>query len=259
MSLTKIVTFNIRNAWDTDGINSFMHRAGFIYDKITAEMPDIIGFQECTPKIMGFMEKVFPEYAFCGQYRSKNYWGEGLFVAVKKDVWTVLGFESFWMSETPYVAGSRFPLQSNCPRICNVVQIRNKESGAMLRIFNLHLDHVEEEARVLGMECVLNKIEEFNEKLYLPTVILGDFNSYPSSKTIEMCNTSSLELFDVTSGIERSNHDFGRNLPSSPSKIDYIYVTEELKNACNGVRVWDDCHDGIYLSDHYPICAKFEI
>ena len=39
MSLTKIVTFNIRNPWNTDGINSFMHRAGLVYDKVMTEMP----------------------------------------------------------------------------------------------------------------------------------------------------------------------------------------------------------------------------
>ena len=47
--MIKTVTFNMRYAWDTDGINSFIHRAGLIYYKIRSEMPDIIGFQEVMP------------------------------------------------------------------------------------------------------------------------------------------------------------------------------------------------------------------
>lgn len=40
-----IVTFNIRYVYDDiDEINNFIHRAGFIYDKIGNEKPDIIGF-----------------------------------------------------------------------------------------------------------------------------------------------------------------------------------------------------------------------
>ena len=42
----KITTFNIRCKFDTDGINSFVHRAGFIFHKIQKEKPDVIAFQE---------------------------------------------------------------------------------------------------------------------------------------------------------------------------------------------------------------------
>jgi len=259
MSKIKIVTFNIRCQWSGDGINSFMHRAGFIYEKISAEMPDIIAFQECTPKIMELMEKMLPEYAFYGQYRSVNYWGEGLFVAVKKANWAVVAMENFWLSPTPYVAGSRFPGQSDCPRICNTVQVRRRESGEMMRIFNIHLDHVSEEARINGIKCVLGKMEEYSARLPLPTVLLGDFNAEPSSETVKCCGSNATpSVFDVTGDIVATNHDFGRRLPLSPSKIDYIFVTEELFEACSGASVWDECHEGIYLSDHYPVCAEFE-
>ena len=37
MANAKIVTFNIRNVWDKEGKNSFIHRVGMIYDKINKE------------------------------------------------------------------------------------------------------------------------------------------------------------------------------------------------------------------------------
>ena len=255
----KIVTFNIRCPWDTDGINSFMHRIGFVYDKINREKPDVIAFQECTPKNMEVMEKLFPEYTFHGMYRSVNYWGEGLFVAVRKESFRVVSAESFWISPTPYLPGSRFPEQSDCPRICNVVQIRRLKSGEMLRLFNVHLDHISEEARVCGMNFMIDKMAEYNARLPLPSVILGDFNSVPQSKTVALCRESENPvLFDVTCDIERTNHDFGRRLHTSPSKIDYIFVTAELADKHIKTEAWEDCHEGIYLSDHFPVCAEFE-
>ncbi len=259
MSNVKIVSYNIRNQWTGDGINAFIHRAGLIYDKINEEMPDVVAFQECTPKIMELMEKMFPEYAFFGQYRSVNYWGEGLFVAVKKAAWTVISYETFWISPTPYIPGSRFPIQSDCPRICNVVQIRSKENGKMMRIFNIHLDHISDEARIEGMKCVLEKLEEFNARAELPAVILGDFNAGPECSTIKYCNEyKKTPLCDVTADIPLTYNGFNGVFIPQWEKIDYIYVTEKLAGACTGVRVWDDCHAGIYLSDHYPVCAEFE-
>ena len=260
MSKIKIVTFNVRCPWNTDGINSFMHRMGVIYDKINMEKPDVVALQECSPKIMELMEKLFPEYDFFGQYRSENYWGEGLFVAVRKENFRVVASESFWISPTPYVPGSRFPIQSECPRICNVVQIRKKESGEMMRLFNIHLDHISDEARIEGMKCVLGKMEEYNARLPLPTVILGDYNAGPDCSTIKYCNEyEKTPLFDVTKDIPLTYHGFGGLLIPEWEKIDYIYVTGELEKSHISTEIWDTCKNGIYLSDHYPVCAEFEI
>ncbi len=256
----KIVTFNLRGVWKAEKKNSFIHRAGFIYDKITREMPDVIAFQECTPPIMGLLEKMLPEYEFLGQYRSANYDGEGLFVAVKKEDFAVIAYESFWLSPTPYVSGSRYPIQSDCPRICNVLQLRHKENGKMLRIFNVHLDHISDEARIEGIKCLLEKMEEFNDRLCLPAVILGDFNAGPECSTIGYCEEyEKTPLCDVTKDIPLTYHGWGGVLTSEFDKMDYIYVSEGMEKALTGVGIWDDISDGIYLSDHYPVYADFDI
>jgi endonuclease/exonuclease/phosphatase family metal-dependent hydrolase len=259
MPKIKIVTFNVRCSWAGDKINSFVHRVGLIYDKINEEKADVIAFQECTPKIMDLMEKMFPEYSFHGMYRSENYWGEGLFVAVRKDMWRVVASESFWVSPTPYVPGSRFPIQSECPRICNVVQIRRKESGEMMRIFNIHLDHISDEARIEGIKCVMGKLEEYNARLPLPAVILGDFNAGPECSTIKFCNEyEKTPIFDVTKDIQLTYHGFNGVLIPEWEKIDYIYVSGGLEKSLTEVGIWDTVHHGIYLSDHYPVYAEFE-
>ena len=256
MSTFKVVSFNLRCVWIGDGINSFIFRAGMIYDKIMREMPDVIAFQEMLSDHLELLKRMLPEYVFCGQFRSKNYTGEGLFTAIRKDAWDVIAHETFWISPTPYVAGSRFEGQSDCPRICVVTQIRHGKTGEMLRLYNIHLDHISDAARIRGIRCVFEKMEEFQKRLPLPSLVLGDYNAQPDSETIRFCNDCKAPvMFDVTKEIPVTFHAYGKQ----SMKIDYIYVTEELKRAFCASDIWTDEKEGIYLSDHYPVWAEFAL
>lgn len=254
----KIVTINQRCVYKKDGNQSFIHRGIFLCDKIQDEAPDVIGFQEVTPDSIKVLEKLLPEYVFVGQFRSANYDGEGLFVAARKEKCDLLGFETIWLSPTPYVAGSRFENQSQCPRICVEAKVRHRESGKVFRVYDIHLDHVSDEARMLGMKVAFDFIDSFKDGA--PIVLLGDFNAYPDSKTIEMCNART-DIREVTSDIFETFHNFGRGVDIGDNKyvkIDYIYMSNELADNVTNVEAWTDKSYDIWLSDHYPICAEIE-
>ena len=265
----KIVTFNLRCVYEKwDGINSFIHRAGFIYEKVNAEKPEVIAFQEVVEKSLEILTKLLPEYLFLGHFRNEDYSGEGVFTAIRRDKIEVLGFDDFWLSPTPYIPGTRYANQSLCPRTCLMTQLRYKEEGKVFRIYNIHLDHESDEARQKGMECVFDVIKKNSEKRELPTIILGDFNALPDDGAMEMCkNNKSFEIFDVTKDIPVTFHGYGR----CEEKIDYIFMTKDLNNILKNVYVWDDkcvwhkdIYHGedvpyIYLSDHYPICAEINM
>lgn len=254
MSKIKIVTWNVRCSWDGDGKNSFIYRLGITNEKILAEKPDIIAFQEVTESIYKVFRQIMPEYTFVGHFRSEDYKGEGLFVAIRNDSIDLIGTETIWLSPTPYIPGSRFADQSLWPRIYNIVQIRHKESEKSIRIYNLHLDYSLEKIQEESMKCVFEFIEQYNAKLELPCVILGDFNATPQSNAVKMCNNYS-GIVDVTKSIPVTFHDFGK----TESKIDYIYMSDELSEHISDVTAWKDEHDGIFLSDHYPVCAELEL
>lgn len=254
MSKVKIVTWNVRYLWNGDGKNSFIYRIGMINDKVLVEKPDIIAFQEVTEPIFKVLRQIMPEYTFVGHFRDEDYKGEGLFVATRNDSIDLIGTETIWLSPTPYIPGSRFAGQSLCPRICNIVQIRHKESEKSMRIYNVHLDYILDKIQVESMKCVFEFVEQYNAKLELPCVILGDFNATPESKVIKMCNNYS-GIVDVTKSIPVTFHDFGKK----GNKIDYIYMSDELSEYISDVAAWKDEHDGIFLSDHYPICAELDL
>ncbi|MFR8976222.1 MAG: endonuclease/exonuclease/phosphatase family protein, partial [Eubacteriales bacterium] len=75
----KIVTFNLRCAWSEDGANSFVHRAGLIWEKMRAEAPDVVALQEVMPKSLAILKLLMPDYEFFGQGRNADFGGEGLY------------------------------------------------------------------------------------------------------------------------------------------------------------------------------------
>ena len=252
----KIVTFNLRCVWDGDEINGFVHRMGMIWDKINQEKPDVIGFQEVVPKTLEALKCIMPEYDFVGHGRNKDYSGEGLYTAVRKSTMELIASETFWIGPDPYEPGSRFEDQSFWPRTCVMTQIMDKDNGKNFRLYNLHLDHIIENARVEGMECVWGQMQMNNKKRYLPSIVLGDFNAEADDLSLAFCKQTG-ELWEVTGDIPYTFHDFGRGVEGDPGKkIDYIFVTKEFLPEVKKVEAWEDCLHGIYLSDHYPVVVE---
>ena len=134
--------------------------------------------------------------------------------------------------------------------------VRHLETGKVFRVYNLHLDHISEEARVLGIKSAFEFIDELNSKYKLPYALLGDFNARPDSEVIRICNSRG-DIRDVTSHIPVTYHQFGQK--EEEKKIDYIYLSNELAKNVTEVKIWDDEKNGIYLSDHYPVCANLSI
>ncbi len=246
----KVCTFNIRFDTTDDGINDFMGRSALIAKALSREDFDIIGFQEVLPHIHPWLNKHLDAYTVVGCGREGNRDGEGTPIAFKSDKFYLFSFDTFWLSPTPAVPGSRFLRdQSRCPRICSAAVLVDKETNALVRVYNTHLDHIGENARKKGMGVVLRRIAK-DDKLYPDSrvILMGDFNAYPDSPFLENIEG----LTDVTAGIPVTFHAY--NQKESFCKLDYIYTNMKADN----VRILDDEKDGVYLSDHYPVACILE-
>ena len=254
----KIVTFNLRCAYTEDGMNSFIHRAGMIFDKINEEKPDIICAQEAVPAHVKFFKKNLSDYITIYNGRTASFGGEGLALIIKKDRLNLLSLDFFWLSETPYVPGSRLEEQSSCPRICQAALFQINGTKSLFYVYNNHLDHKSDSARILGIKQVLEKVKTDRQRYELPLFILGDFNADPDSETIRYCNEyKDIDLVNLTADIGVTFHGFGQ--PHKYQSIDYIYTDYASAPRVTSVTKWDDEINGIFLSDHYPIAAEFEI
>ena len=255
----KLVSFNIRYIYsgEPDGINAFVHRAGLILDKIDREKPDIICFQEASDQISAFLRKHLKEYICTGHGRDADLTGEAMLTAVRKETFAPIKSRVFWLSPTPTVPGSDFPGQNCCKRICNLTEVREFSSGKKAKIYNTHFDYEKDGIRLKEAEVIREDIERELANDPAPTFLLGDLNCPPDSAPVaHILGTVGAEFIDLAKDFTQTFHAFGK--PDSVSyefrKIDYIFAN---KNTPAATSLWDDCSYGVWLSDHFPVCAEF--
>ena len=257
----KAVTFNLRMHTLRDGVNYFFNRSPYILAKIKEEKPDIIGFQEATREIHEWLSANLVEYTLVGIGREKDFGGEANPIAFRKDRFDLFGMTQYWLSETPEIPGSRYEHQSPCPRVLVSVKLKEKKSGEVLRFYNTHLDHVDAEARLLGIRQILMQIKEDYEKSPHPLILTGDMNASPEEiSMLEVTALANPKLVDAAGRVVRSFHGYHGGAPYEGSidcKIDYIF-TNVLEDAIE-CDVWDGVYNGMYLSDHYPIMAELHL
>ncbi len=249
----KVVSCNIRGNYLGDAQNAFVLRAGYLANKIYTEKPDVIVFQEMTADVLAMLKKLIPDYEFIGHGRNADFQGEGLYTAIKTDTCTFLGWDSIWLSPTPNTPATIFEDQSIYPRICVQALVKHNESGKVMRVFNIHLDHLKDAVRAKQIKTTFEYIDSFSEKGDYPYILLGDFNAKADQETISICNERT-DIQDVSNNIKDTFHAFGTSDPKT--KIDYIFVTNDLAEYVYETDAWTDERNGTFLSDHYPIYSE---
>lgn len=249
--MIRFVTFNIRCDYDQDGENSFRFRKDLILKKIEQEKPDILCFQEVLPHVAEWLKRSLKDYYVLGCGRSEDFANEQMTVAYRWDRFDVLTWETFWLSDSG-LPGSRFPKQSICPRTAAEAVFLDREEGTLYRVINAHLDHEFPEARERGLGLILDHLENVRTFPKAHVILTGDFNAEPDCPELAALRQKS-GLTDATAALGGTFHDYGR---TKPEKIDYICIQPTLRAAV--AQCWTDCVNGVYLSDHYPLCADLE-
>ncbi len=252
----KVMSFNLRTEVRSDGINYFEYRKPRVLSTIETESPDLIGFQEATDSMRKWLtEALFPlGYTVIGCGRSNYYRGEATVVAYKRSIMEMISAETKWLSVTPSVAGSRFGGdQSDCPRVFTALTLKRHGVETPFVFVNTHLDHLGATARLLGAVEICQYLSEKS----LPFVLTGDMNAEPGTPEIEAFTQHALcgrPVIDATADLGATFHDFGRLLPDKAVKIDYVF-TDMPCDISRSYRVEDIPVDGLYISDHNPVCA----
>jgi len=247
----KLLSFNIRFPNKADGDNYLPNRIPFIVRKLRTERPDVIGFQEIEELGTELLSNALPEYCFFGEGRNQDWSGEGSKIAILKDSMQLLAFDQIWLSSTPRIPASRFPDQSPCPRVALWAKLRHRVSGKSFYVVNTHLDHVGKEARFLGLQTIFALVSYLKEQEKLPVFVTGDFNFTPDEDPYRLIAQN--QFSDLTERLKDTFHGFGK---SETCKIDYILTDTSGEYT---VKQWHECTNGIYLSDHDPVCLEWKI
>ncbi|MBQ3079161.1 MAG: endonuclease/exonuclease/phosphatase family protein [Clostridia bacterium] len=247
----RIVSYNLRCDVKADGVNSFRNRRGFVMDKLESEMADVIGFQEVTPPMNEYLRSHLKGYTLVGCGRGKDYHDEHNPIAFRNDKYELIGLDVSWLSETPFAPGSRFPVQSICPRIITHAILRPIGDGEPFHVYNTHLDHESSEARVLGAKRLIGKMTDDQKTHPFPLALTGDFNAEPEAKEIMLLKEDAFGLIDQTIDMGCTWHNWGRK---TDGQIDYIFTRGFVKKG--EAELWKDELNGVYLSDHYPLAIE---
>ena len=247
----KVMTYNIRcHAPDDFGKKSWFYRAHLVADTIEKAQPGIIGFQEVNSWQYDYLCETMPEYDSIITYRDNiPVYSEGCPVFYRTDLYTLENKGSFWLSETPDVMSKDWG--AACYRICSYAILKDKATGKKFVVFNTHLDHVSDEARINGINVVLDKIKEFGG---IPAVLMGDLNAEETSDTYKSATEFFYDTKYQTEDTMKSCTYQGWGTQLDRECIDYIMVSKTGFKV-HSYKVITDTYDGVYTSDHFPLIS----
>ena len=247
----RVMSCNVRCISPTDlGKKSWFYRADLIMQGIQKEQPSVIGFQEVTKWHYSYLCDTLGMYDSVITYRDDAFNSEGCPIFYRSDIYTLIDKGSFWLSETPDVMSKSWGAQFN--RVCSYVILKDNATGTEFVVFNTHLSHVSDEARINGIQVVLDKIKEFGS---LPAVLMGDLNAEEDSQTYKSATVNFLDTKYQTENTMTSctYQAWGEQLDKNC--IDYILVSKTGFKT-NSYKVITDTYDGVYSSDHFPLSVS---
>lgn len=258
-----VMSFNIRMDNPEDSLNNWKYRKDVAAQIIKDQNIDIVGTQEVLHNQLQDLLERLPDYNYVGVGREDGKQkGEYAALFYKKERFEEEDSGTFWLSETPDVAGSK-GWDGACERVASWAVLKDKETGKKIFAINTHLDHVGETARQKGITLLIDRTKELSNGL--PVIITGDFNAERESGVIKhaLDPNNSMQLFDsraiasTTDNAKWTFHDFGKLPEEERPYIDYIFVNKSV--IVDEYKVMDEKLNDIYLSDHCPIVAKLTI
>ena len=254
----KIMTYNIRLDVASDGENAWSNRKDFFTSQIQFYSPDIFGVQEALPNQVADIAAALPEYNKFGIGRESEGKGEACTIYYKKDRFQLQESNTFWLSETPTVVSKGW--DAACNRVCTYGLFKDIKSKKIFWVFNVHLDHMGNEARVKGVQLILSKIKEINSKK-TPVFLMGDFNSEPDTPQIVEIKKAMDDTRDVSKekpfGPSGTFNGFKYDKPVT-LLIDYIFVSKNSGLKIQKHAVLSDSKDLKYPSDHLPVLIEID-
>ena len=248
----KVMSFNLRVDGGGDGINNFSNRGEKIIRMIRSETADLIGFQEATDFIRSWLrDSLGDEYFVLGCGRNANYRGESVCIGFRRRMFELISFDTRFFSLEPQRPGSRHAWsdQSACPRMFVHAALSCEGAAGPIHFFNTHLDHRGDIAREVELAQLLQEVSICGGAF----VLTGDFNAEPETAVASMpLRLHGRPVCEPTAELAETFHGYGT---IHGCKIDYIYTDGHPVSA---YAVEDPHPDGIYLSDHFPICAVID-
>lgn len=248
-----VMSYNIR-CWTFLDIEkkSWFYRASLVLDNIESIKPDIMGFQEVTSIQYKYLQNKLEGFDSIIEYRDNTLWSEGCPIFFNSNKYELIKSDTFWLSETPQRISKSWGAANY--RICSYVILHDKQTNLQLAVFNTHLDHQSEEARIRGIEVIQDMINTLSD---MPIILMGDFNATESTETYLYITEKfkDAKYFAYECSTESTFQNWGKETGGDP--IDYIMICSNNFQV-EKYYIENEVYNGVYPSDHFPVCVEIK-
>jgi endonuclease/exonuclease/phosphatase family metal-dependent hydrolase len=269
----RIVSYNMLGGDGTGGTgpNAWATRRDLVAELLRNQKPDVIDLQKAARISLDDLHQALPGYGEVGVGRNDGKTG-GEYAAIlyRTDRFDADESGTFWLSETPNVAGST-GWGARQARVCTWVRLIEKSSKSAFYVFTTHLDPTSATVRDNCAILIQNRIKVRTHPD--PFILAGDMNSPESSTTIRifkgptdltpeaaamMSPPPLLDTFRVRNPDETgvsTRHQFTGS--RNGEKVDYILAPATIEVVA--AEILRDQINGKYPSDHFPVAATLRI
>ncbi|MFB6318829.1 endonuclease/exonuclease/phosphatase family protein [Saccharicrinis sp. FJH54] len=254
-----VMTYNIKYDNPGDSLNNWDHRKDMVVGLIRFHKADIFGIQEGLHHQVEYLVQHLPGFHYEGVGRDNGRQkGEYSAVFYNAKRFTRISGGTFWLSDTPEKPSVGW--DAALERICSYVCLNDEVSGVRFWVFNAHLDHIGQTARLESLKLIHEKIKELKDEGDM-VIVMGDFNATPSESPIEFMSKHYSEARLISKeapyGPEATFNGFSfHQIPQN--HIDYIFVNDRIKHVLR-YGVLTDSKQCRYPSDHFPVLAEIKL
>ena len=256
----RVMTYNLRYASDQPP-NAWTTRRPIMVESIRASAPDIMGTQEGVYRQIRDLTSDLLSYDWIGQGRQGGSKDEYCAIFYRRDHFTPLAYDHFWLSDTPDRVGS-MTWGNRWVRMATWVHFRDERTQREFIVLNTHWDHQVAEAREKSAALIRDRIAQFDPNI--PLIVLGDFNC-PAGLGVPFTTlTSDTGLVDTWSvATSRSPEPVPNTCNGFKSpiyegeRIDWILARNF--RSVSAARIVLPSDNASYPSDHFPVVAELDL
>lgn len=260
----QVMTFNVRQSGDKnadgtyslDGTNAWHHRKTALMGYLNNSGMDILCLQEIKRVQNEEMQPLFDEkYTAIYYERDNSANPEGLTTVFNNQKFELISQNMFWLSDTPDVMSKGWGV--NYYRIATEITLKEKTTGKLITVYNVQMDHQFEEARLKGVQLILDKAKNAQGQV----IFAGNFNA---EDTASCYGAVASEMTDCGVALDPNKvmttfNAFGGDTEGFTKPCDFIFVkngstVKETRIACEKFANSDGAWR--FYSDFYPVTTN---
>ena len=244
----RLMTFNVRYESPNDrDARAWRNRIPGAVRMIRRERPDCIGVQEAEHGQVADLWASLPDYEFFGVGRDDGVRaGEYAGIFYRRDRFRLDPADcgTFWLSDTPEVAGSR-TWGNEIPRVAAWVRLIDLATGRGFYFFNTHWDHKNQDSRERASLLMAARIDA-RKHADEPVAVVGDFNSNETNPGLIYLTGQRVQV----AGVERV---WANGL------LDTYQSQHTAEKNRRTLHFWSGSREGVVKVDHILVSRGAEI